>query len=91
MCRLESLNYLDLLYDKSASSLMFWKRCTFWEVINNKKFGGTTKCHARTNDVGEAPQYKLCKNNVHLICGNPEGDDGYDQLVVCFTCSKKGL
>ena len=43
------------------------------------------KCHVCTNDVGEAPQCKLCKNN------NPEGDDGYGQSVVCFTCSKKGL
>ena len=49
------------------------------------------KCHVCTNDVGEAPQCKLCKNNVHLIGGNPEGDDGYGQSVVCFTCSKKGL
>ena len=70
---------------------MFWKRSTFSEVINNKIFGGTMKCHVCTNDVGEAPQCKLCKNNIHLIGGNPEGDDGYGQSVVCFTCSKKGL
>ena len=30
------------------------------------------KCHACTN-VGTAHQCKLCKNNVYLICGNPEG------------------
>ena len=70
---------------------MFSKRTTFWEVINNKKIGGTMKCHVCTNDVGEAHQRKLCKNNVHLICGNPEGDECYGQSVVCFTCSKKGL
>ena len=39
------------------------------------------KCHVCMNDVGEAHQCKLCKNNVHLICGNPEVDQG----------SKKGL
>ena len=28
---------------------------------------------------------------IMCICGNPEGDEGYGQLVVCFTCSKKCL
>ena len=76
---------------KSAYFLMFWKRNTFWEVINNKKFGETKKCHVCTNDVGEAHECKLCKNNAHSICENPEGDEGYGQPVVCFTCSKKSL
>ena len=49
------------------------------------------KCHVCTNDVGEGHQFKLCKNNVHLICSNPEGDEGYGQSVVCFICSKKIL
>ena len=49
------------------------------------------KCHVCANDVGEAPQCKLCKNNVHLICGNPKRDDGYGQSVVFFIYSKKGL
>ena len=49
------------------------------------------KCNVYTNDVREAHQCKLCKNNVHLIFGNPEGDEGYGQSVVCFSCSKKGL
>ena len=57
----------------------------------NKKFGGTMKCHVCTNDVSEAHQCELCKNNVHLICGNLEGDESYSKSVVRFTCSKKGL
>ena len=61
---------LDLFYNKSACSLMFWKRSTFSEVINNKKFGGTMKCHVCTNDVGEAPQCKLCKNRCMMATGN---------------------
>ena len=49
------------------------------------------KCHVCTNDVGGAHQCKLCKNSVYLICDNPEGDEGYVQSVVCFTCSNKDL
>ena len=49
------------------------------------------KCHVCTNDVSEAHQCKPCKNNVHLICGNLEGDESYSKSVVRFTCSKKGL
>ena len=64
-----------------------WKHSTFWEVKNNNKFGGTLKGHVCTN-AGEAHQCKLCKNNVHLIYGNPEWDEGYGESVVCFTCSK---
>ena len=49
------------------------------------------KCHVCTNDVDEAHQCKLCKDNVHLTCGHPERDEGYGKSVVCFSCSKKGL
>ena len=49
------------------------------EII--KKIGGTMKPHVCTNDFG----------NVHLISGNPEGDEGYSQSVVYFTFSRKGL
>ena len=48
-----------------------------WELINNKIFGGTVKFHASMN-AGETDQCKLCKNNKHLVCGNPEGDEGYN-------------
>ena len=49
LCCLEVLNYLDLFYNKSVCFWMFWKCSTFWEVKNNKKFGGTMKCHVCTN------------------------------------------
>ena len=46
------------------------------------------KCHVCPNDVSEAHQCKLCKNNVHLICGNPKGDEGYGQSVVPLALKK---
>ena len=49
------------------------------------------KFHVCRNNVGEAHQRKLWKNNVHLICGNPKGDDVYGQSVLCFTYSKNSF
>ena len=49
------------------------------------------KYHVCTNNIGEAHQRQRGKINVHLICGNPKGDDVYSQSVLHFTCSKKGF
>ena len=31
-------------------------------------------------------RHRLCNRSVHLICGPPEGEEGYGQYVTCFPC-----
>ena len=44
-------------------------------------------CAVCKNPVGGAHVCVKCKNPVHIICGNPIGDEGFGQSVTCFSCS----
>ena len=38
---------------------------------------------------GNARKCVKCDCYVHLICGEPQGEEGYGQSVVCFRCTPK--
>lgn len=47
-------------------------------------------CHVCLGEVGNAHACKKCKKFVHLICGTPEGEEGYGQKVTCKICQEDG-
>ena len=46
-------------------------------------------CSVCKNEVGSAHNCQTCGENVHIFCGNPTGEEGYVQSVVCFNCEPK--
>ena len=47
-------------------------------------------CKMCEQPCGNAHKCVICDCFVHLICGEPQGDEeGYGQPVVCFICKPK--
>lgn len=48
------------------------------------------QCVVCDNIVGEAHKCEVCNKYVHLICGDPTGEEGFGQKVVCNKCKSIG-
>ena len=48
-------------------------------------------CAVCSQSVGNAHTCSMCNKFVHLICGIPEGEEGFGQKLRCNNCSQKGM
>ncbi|CAB4023881.1 Hypothetical predicted protein [Paramuricea clavata] len=65
--------------------------CSFEAIVEEdleEDTDETKKCAVCFKEATGAHRCKLCHKPVHLPCGEPVGDEGYGQKVVCFVCDK---
>jgi hypothetical protein len=48
-------------------------------------------CAVCSEEIGIAHTCSTCNKFVHIICGIPEGEEGFGQKVKCNNCVQKGM
>ncbi|CAB4023245.1 Hypothetical predicted protein [Paramuricea clavata] len=66
----------------------------FDNIVEEEAYAHDDRCRVCGGEVGDAHQCRICKQNVHLICGVPDKDseEGYGQKLTCSCClNSKGI
>lgn len=48
-------------------------------------------CHVCSKELTGGHSCRSCGKLVHLLCGEPVGEEGYGQKVICVECGKGKL